>query len=73
MRNRYTVAEVGQYLKVGKSTPYDLARKGKAPAHKTAPKWRFDSDELDESLKSGKLGLPQEVVSYRQRLEPLAN
>ena len=53
MTNWLTLAEAAQYLKIGKSTLYDLARKGKIPAHKMGRKWRFDAKELDEWLKSG--------------------
>lgn len=46
-----TLEEAAQYLKMGKSTLYDLARKGKVPAHKMGRAWRFDAEELDMWLK----------------------
>lgn len=46
--------EAAQYLKMGKSTLYDLARKGKVPAHKMGRVWRFDEEELDQWLRSDK-------------------
>jgi len=58
MTNWLTLEEAAQYLKMGKSTLYDLARKGNIPAHKTGREWRFDAAELNEWLKSGKLVLP---------------
>ena len=50
-----TVAEAAEYLKMGRSTVYKLLKDGKLPAHKAGREWRFDADELDEWLKSGKL------------------
>jgi excisionase family DNA binding protein len=51
MTNWLTLEEASQYLKMGKSTLYDLARKEKLPAHKMGREWRFDADELDMWLK----------------------
>jgi excisionase family DNA binding protein len=45
--------EAAQYLKIGKSTLYDLARKGTVPAHKMGREWRFDAEELDEWIRHG--------------------
>lgn len=55
MTNWLTLEEAAQYLKMGKSTLYDLARKGGVPAHKMGREWRFDAEELDAWLKSGKM------------------
>ncbi|MBF0420139.1 MAG: helix-turn-helix domain-containing protein [Magnetococcales bacterium] len=52
MINWLTLEEAAQHLKIGKSTLYDLARKGGIPAHKIGREWRFDADELDAWLKS---------------------
>lgn len=52
MTNWLTLDEAAQYLKIGKSTLYDLARKEKVPAHKMGREWRFDAEELDAWLKS---------------------
>ena len=60
MTNWLTLEEAAQYLKIGKSTLYNLARKGKVPAHKMGRVWRFDAEELDEWLKAGKLALLKE-------------
>ena len=57
MTNWLTLEEAAQYLKMGKSTLYDLARKRNVPAHKMGREWRFDAEELDEWLKAGKLAL----------------
>jgi len=51
MTNWLTLEEAAQYLKMGKSTLYDLARKGKVPAHKMGRAWRFDADELDRHVR----------------------
>lgn len=55
MTNWLTLEEAAKYLKMGKSTLYDLARKGSVPAHKMGREWRFDAAELDDWLKAGKL------------------
>jgi excisionase family DNA binding protein len=55
MTNWLTLEEAAKYLKMGKSTLYDLARKGSIPAHKMGREWRFDAEELDKRLKAGKL------------------
>lgn len=61
MTNWLTLEEAAQYLKMGKSTLYDLARKGNIPAHKMGREWRFDAEELDEWLKAGKLALREQM------------
>ena len=43
-----TLEETARYLKIGKSTLYKLARKGKIPAVKIVNQWRFRKDEIDE-------------------------
>ena len=55
MTNWLTLEEAAQYLKMGKSTLYDLARKGKVPAHKMGRAWRFDAEELDDWMKQGRM------------------
>jgi len=57
MTNWLTLEDEAQYLKMGKSTLYDLDRKGKVPAHKLSRAWRFDVDELDRWIKSKKSAL----------------
>jgi len=47
--------EAAEYLKMGKSTVYKLVRERKIPAHRTGREWRFDAEELDKWMKSGKL------------------
>jgi excisionase family DNA binding protein len=61
MTNWLTLGEAAKYLKVGKSTLYDLARKGNVPAYKIGREWRFDTEELDTWLKSGKMDLSRDA------------
>jgi excisionase family DNA binding protein len=49
-----TLEETAKYLKVGKTTLYNLAREGSIPAHKIGREWRFDAEEIDTWLKSAK-------------------
>jgi len=49
-----TLEEAAKHLKIGKSTIYRLAREGDLPAHRMGRVWRFDAEELDKWLKTGK-------------------
>jgi len=64
MTNWLTLEEAAKYLKMGKSTLYDLARKGNIPAHKMGREWRFDADELDRWIKTGRV---EELQQMRGR------
>ncbi len=64
MTNWLTLEEAARYLKMGKSTLYDLARKGNIPAHKMGREWRFDADELDRWIKTGRV---EELQQMRGR------
>jgi len=50
----YSYKEAAHHLKMGCSTLYRLANEGRIPAHRTGREWRFDAEELDEWMKSGK-------------------
>lgn len=52
--------EAAEYLKMGRSTLYKLVNEEKVPAHKAGREWRFDAEELDEWMKSGKLASPKD-------------
>ena len=43
-----TLEETAKYLKIGKSTLYKMARKGKIPAVKIANQWRFRKEDIDK-------------------------
>ena len=45
-----TLEETAKYLKIGKSTLYKMARKGKIPAVKIANQWRFIKEDIDKWL-----------------------
>lgn len=47
-----TIDELGEYLKVSKSTLYKLAREGKLPGQKVGRHWRFHKDAVDSWLKN---------------------
>jgi len=49
-----TVQEVSQYLKLAKSTVYNLAREGILPGRKVGGTWRFSRKKLDEWLEQSK-------------------
>lgn len=42
-----TLEEVCQYLKIGRTTIYKMARLGKIPASKVGNRWRFSRTEID--------------------------
>ena len=52
-----TVSEVSEYLRIGDSTVYKLAKEGKIPARKIGGVWRFSRDSLNEWI--GKI--PKEI------------
>ncbi len=46
--------EAADYLKMGRSTLYKFVGEGTIPAHKIGREWRFDAEELDKWMKSGR-------------------
>jgi hypothetical protein len=67
MTNWLTLEEAAEHLKMGRSTLYKLAQKGKMPGHKIGRAWRFDVAELDQWLKSGEAALNREPPKARER------
>lgn len=49
-----TVEEAADYLGMGKTVLYTLARQGKVPANKVGKKWTFEKSQLDEWVRSNK-------------------
>ena len=47
-----TVDDVSQYLRLGKSTIYKLAKSGDLPGRKIGGRWRFSQQVLSEWLTS---------------------
>ena len=45
-----TLEEAANYLKIGKSTLYKMAREGKIPTLKIANQWRFRKEKIDQWL-----------------------
>lgn len=58
-----TLEEAAEYLKMGRSTLYRLAREGQMPAHKRGRVWRFDAAELDAWMKQGDNTPPEDGSS----------
>jgi len=52
------IKEAAEHLRLGCSTLSKLANEGRIPAHKTGRERRFDSEELDNCMKSGKPATP---------------
>ena len=50
-----TLQEAVNYLKMGKSTIYRLACEGNIPTHRASRIWSFDTAEVDEWKKQGRL------------------
>ena len=67
MINWLTLEEAAEHLKMGRSTLYKLAQKGKMPGHKAGRAWRFDAAELDECLKSGEAALNRETARAQEK------
>ncbi len=49
-----TVNELAAYLKMGRTRLYTMAQKGNIPGNKIGKQWRFDREEIDEWIKSGR-------------------
>ena len=49
-----TVEEAAEYLGIGKTVLYTLAREGKVPANKVGKKWTFEKNQIDEWMRSSK-------------------
>jgi excisionase family DNA binding protein len=47
----FTVDEMAVYLKISKSTLYQLAQKGRIPASKVGKHWRFHKATIEEWLR----------------------
>ena len=45
-----TIDELAGYLKLSKSTPYHLARRGDVPGLKIGKHWRFHKAAIDKCL-----------------------
>lgn len=48
-----TMDELVEYLKISKSTLYNLAVENKPPGTKSGKRWRFHKDTIDEWVKQG--------------------
>lgn len=46
-----TIKEASQFLKIGKTTLYKLARNGEIPGRKVGREWRFVKDKIIEWVK----------------------
>ena len=49
-----TIDELVTYLKMGRTKFYTMAQKGFIPGKKIGNQWRFDREEIDEWIKSGR-------------------
>jgi excisionase family DNA binding protein len=49
-----TIDDLVAYLKMGKTKLYTMAQKGGIPGSKVGSQWRFDREEIDEWIKSGR-------------------
>lgn len=47
----FTVDEMAVYLRISKSTLYQLAQKGRIPASKVGKHWRFHKATIEEWLR----------------------
>ncbi|MFQ5432832.1 MAG: helix-turn-helix domain-containing protein [Nitrospinota bacterium] len=59
MTNWLTLEEALRYLKMGKSTLYNLASNEKVPAHRMGRAWRANAGELDR--------WPKEITKFFRR------
>lgn len=69
MGNIVTAKELGKYLKLSESTIYKLASHGELPGFKIGDSWRFDMNEVNESIKQGKKTNERKEKSSEVRLQ----
>jgi excisionase family DNA binding protein len=57
VENRWlSVEEIGEYLGVKKETIYQFIKDRDMPAHKVGKSWKFQTEEIDNWIKSGLAG-----------------
>jgi excisionase family DNA binding protein len=49
-----TAKELGQYLKLSESTIYKLASNGGVPGFRLGDSWRFDMEEIQQTIRGAK-------------------
>ena len=49
-----TIDDLVIYLKMGKTKLYTMAQRGEIPGSKIGSQWRFDREEIDSWIKSGR-------------------
>ena len=49
-----TIDELAAYIKMGRTKLYTMAQKGEIPGSKIGSQWRFDREEVDTWIKSGR-------------------
>jgi excisionase family DNA binding protein len=49
-----TIDDLAAYLKMGRTKLYTMAQKGEIPGNKIGSQWRFDREEIDAWIKSGR-------------------
>ncbi len=49
-----TAKELGQYLKLSESTIYKLAGNGELPGFRLGDSWRFDLEEILDTIRGAK-------------------
>ena len=54
-----TIDELGQYLKIAKSTLYKLAQEGRIPGQKVGRHWRFRKEAIDRWLEETRVVEPR--------------
>ena len=52
--NVLTIDELAIYLKISKSTLYELSQKGEVPGQKVGKYWRFRKETIDRWLEESK-------------------
>ena len=51
-----SVEEIAEHLGVSRDTVYTWVNTKEMPAHKVGRLWKFDKDEVDKWVRSGKAG-----------------
>ena len=61
-----TIDELATYLKMGRTKLYTMAQRGGIPGNKIGSQWRFDREEIDAWIKSGRAAKSQRKLDEKK-------
>ncbi len=62
-----TLEELVDYLKLGRTKLYQMARRGEIPAFRVGSQWRFDREEIDDWVRKQRPACAQMKTNSRKQ------